>query len=317
VDLLAKGRNWLSILRRANHGSLKPFEKILGMTYGRTGRRRYELLDASNTPMLKTKRAPPEEATPGPKDAKRSPHWKPPAQMMALLTSQAKEEGYLIRNSKPRVKTPFEIPEKNIWGNPISERRRTNQLQKWYSRNSRGVLPPLPAQEYLQLLSIASGETQLPDIPKRRPVASSSTATATASATASQETDSLKKTASLIFAGPQTEKQRRLAAKSASASLSTSESTSSFDSATKANISNRRRRLSSRFIQRRLQRAVLQQTPLAHAPSSAAAASENADKSAAKAIHFSWQDGRSHDCVYKASLPTAPTGGRQTKLLFG
>lgn len=301
VALLKKGRSFLSILMRANQGSMKPFEKILSMTYGRTGRRRWELLDAFNSPVLTTRGPPAEEQTPGPRDAKRSPHWKPPAQMEALLASQAKQEGFIIRSSKPKVKTPFQLkPETNIWGKPLSERRKTNQLHKWYLNNTRGVLPPLPAQEYQELLSIVTGK-KLPDIPTRRPVASfpsSSSPSYLNTTTDLEGAASIKKTSALLLLGPKTQKKERLA--------STSESRSSFDSAIITHNPNARLRFTPRFIQRRLQRVVLQQTPLAHA-------AENAERP----ITFSWTNGRSHAAVYKAAIPTVLKGQRQTKLLFG
>ncbi|KEF57594.1 uncharacterized protein A1O9_05512 [Exophiala aquamarina CBS 119918] len=308
VALLKKGRSFLSILTRANQGSMKPFEKILSMTYGRTGRRRYELLDAFNSPVLTTRGLPPEERAPEPRDAKRSPHWKPPAHMEALLASQAKQEGYMLRSAKPKVKTPFQLkPATNIWGKHISERRRTNQLHEWYLNNTRGVLPPLPAQEYQELLSIATGETPMPDIPTRRPVASSPShslpspwgdGTTTAAASRTEEANSIKKASTLLLRGPLGQRQERLAA--------TSGSTSSFDRAIASNNPQGRLRFRKRFIQRRIQRTVLQQTPLAHV----------AEK-AKRTLAFSWTDGRSHAMASKAALPNVANNQRQTKLLFG
>jgi hypothetical protein len=284
--LLKRGREFHSILVRANQGSLKPFEKILSMTYGRIGRRRYELLHGFNSPVLTTRGPQPEDRAPEPREAKRSPYWKPPVQMEALLASQAKQQSLMPRNTRPKVKTPFQLtPATNIWGKPISVRRKTNQLHKWYLQNTLGVLPPLPAREYKELLSTVTGETKLPPVPTRRPVASSSTTTAEI-----DDEHSIRKKSTLLLSGPQGRKECN---------------SSDFGSGLGGNY-NARSRFSRRFLQRRLARTVLVQTPLAHA----------AEK-AKRGIVFSWTDGRPRDMVYKASLPTLPKGGKQTDLLFG
>lgn len=284
--LLKRGRQFHSMLVRANQGSLKPFEKILSMTYGRIGRRRYELLHGFNSPVLTTRGPPPEDRAPEPRKAKRSPYWKPPLQMEALLASQAKQQNLMPRNTRPKVKVPFQVTtETNIWGKPISEKRRVNQLHKWYEQNTRGVLPPLPAQEYKELLGMVTGETELPPAPTRRPMGTSSTTT-----TEIEDEHSIRKRSTLLLSGPQGRKER-----------GSSDSASGFDG-----NKNGRSRFSRRFLQRRLTRTVLQQTPLAHA----------AEK-AKRGIVFTWTDGRSHDTVYKSGLPTLPKDGRQTDLLFG
>lgn len=45
TKLLKEGRRGLSILIRANAGDPKPLTKIMEMSYGRTGRRKHELLE--------------------------------------------------------------------------------------------------------------------------------------------------------------------------------------------------------------------------------------------------------------------------------
>lgn len=43
-DLARSARHGLSVLQRANQGYQRPLEKVLFMSYGRTGKRRHELL---------------------------------------------------------------------------------------------------------------------------------------------------------------------------------------------------------------------------------------------------------------------------------
>ncbi|KAI1612817.1 hypothetical protein EDD36DRAFT_246108 [Exophiala viscosa] len=50
VQLLSRGRKFLSTLKRANEGYTTPLEKVLRMTYGRIGPRRYTLLNKFTYP---------------------------------------------------------------------------------------------------------------------------------------------------------------------------------------------------------------------------------------------------------------------------
>lgn len=288
--LLKRGRQLHSVLVQANRGDIKRFEKIICMTYGRTGRRRYELLHGFNSPIPGPREPPPEDRAPEPRDAKRSPHWKPPIQMEALLVSQAREQSLIPRSKKPRIKTALSSKNKtDIWGKPISTKRRTNKLHEWYLQNTRGVLPPLPAREYAELLDLVTGESRLPLIPTRRPVASSSSEPQDA-----DQDRSINETSHLLLSGPQG-RQDRLS------SSSDPGSGSGF-----GGHPNARARFRPRFLKRRLARAALQQTPLAHAT-----------EKSPWGITFSWTDGRPSKVVYKTAIPTVADNKRQTDLLFG
>ena len=48
LDSLRKyGRKWLKRLKRANLGDVKAIQTVLNHTYGRTGKRRHQLLEVS------------------------------------------------------------------------------------------------------------------------------------------------------------------------------------------------------------------------------------------------------------------------------
>ncbi|KAK5047865.1 hypothetical protein LTR84_006053 [Exophiala bonariae] len=304
--LLYRGRQFNSLLVRANQGDMKCFEKILRMTYGRIGRRRYELLHSFNSPILLPlgRNPPPEYCAPEPREAKRSPHWKPPNQMEALIASQAREQDLMPRNKSPKVKQLLSsnVPETNIWGKPLSARRKTNKLHKWYLQNTRAVLPPLPAKEYAELLAMVTGEVPFPEIPTRRPLGTTTTSPRTKRAFPNEiELDpAMRTTSQLLITGPQWRSSSGIPCPSTTASTGRG-STSGF-----GGHPNARARFTRRYMKRRLSRAVLVQTPLAHA----------AEK-AERGITFSWTDGRAHDKIYKAAVPTLKEGSRQTDLLFG
>lgn len=299
--LLKRGRQFHSLLVRANQGDMKRFEKILRMAYGRVGRRRYELLHEFNSPVpLRpgNKAPPPEYCAPEPREAKRSPHWKPPNQMEALILSQAREQALMPRNKTPKIKEERSsiVTETDIWGKPLSVRRKANQLHKWYLQNTRAVLPPLPAREYAELLAMVTGDTAFPAIPTRRPVGTTTKSLDKRVQPTEVEVDpAIKNTSQLLITGPQWRSSSGIPHPSTGTNTG-------FGGHPNA----RARFARGRYMKRRLSRAVLVQTPLAHA----------AEK-ATRGIVFSWTDGRPHHMIYKAAVPTLQEGSRQTDLLFG
>jgi Complex 1 protein (LYR family) len=165
--LLKRGRKELSVLRRANEGYLKPLQNVLLMTYGRKGKRRRDLMDKlmqQETP--KDHKA--VEALSG-KD-KYTRDWQPPAMVMALLRSQAKNKDGLdrIMVGSTKLKPKPDIPEKNIWGRDMPEKREKNMMRKWYAKQMDRVLPPLPDPEFERLRALADGEAATDEGPRPR-----------------------------------------------------------------------------------------------------------------------------------------------------
>lgn len=142
------------------------------MSYGRTGRRRHELLQNFLAP-----EAPSDQIGADADVAaieKYSPEWHPPPMFQALLKSQESAQDHFQRTSGTNnaVKTAFKPPAKNIWERPMPLSRLKNMKHKWYQRNVTAALPPLPEPEYKELLDLATGRTQIPDNVSRRPRAS-------------------------------------------------------------------------------------------------------------------------------------------------
>src|SRR2546423_4505710 len=162
VRLLHRGRKWLSVLQRANEGYLKPLEKVLMMTYGRTGKRRRELMQKLMAP------EPPqthEEVAAFSFPKQYVDGWKPPAKVQALMRSQARQQVWLDRSSA-KVKTKAKIPAENSWGKPTPQCRVINMTHAWYVKHVEQVFPPLPDHEWEELRSFAVGAVDWDETPR-------------------------------------------------------------------------------------------------------------------------------------------------------
>ena len=154
VSLLRRGRQSLSILRRANVGDVKPLYKVLSMTYGRSGNRRRELMEELMAPEIPQNNDELERVV---LHDTYTREWKPPARLLALLKSQSKEVAYL-GESKRRIRPDLVIPAKNLWDEEMPRSRVKNTTRKWYAKQTNFVFPPLPENERQDLRALATGE---------------------------------------------------------------------------------------------------------------------------------------------------------------
>lgn len=293
TSLLHSARKFHSILQRANQGYTRPLEKILRLTYGRTGRRRHELLSEYMENFPKRPDVQPSTApsttnvVPGPISDKISPDWKVPSSIEVLLDSQIKEQTQFVRQGNNfRVRGPFKpMPELDIRGNSITKKRRKNMLHKWYLYNVRAVLPPLPESEYIELRDLVAGDTPMPKQPPRRPMAHvpvfSPPPDDTSPFATQQDQSLLMAEASLIANGPKPGPRA------------------------KDIINGRPHRITSRFLRRSLARAVLEQTPSLHIAERVKAG-----------VVFGWDNGNSRLSVRRSAVP-APRDAKLATLLFG
>lgn len=171
--LLVEARQGLGQLRKANAGYVKPLLKIMFMAYGRTGRRRQDLLKSlkhvvGNTPGhdghvdIIAKALAVQRMTLD--DSRRVPHltW----EMEKVLQAQQKSK---VWRGKPLRSLKLVIPEMDVWERPISNRRVKNMARMWYAKVLDKVLPPLPEKEWLALADLASGLEKPLNTLKRRP----------------------------------------------------------------------------------------------------------------------------------------------------
>jgi hypothetical protein len=179
-------------LQRANEGDRKMLMKALSMAYGRTGKRRRELLqplisikgheagedalagehaarllDASMRPSTSAGQPATSAPTPDKKPVKdraigpvkaqvRAYINDLPAQLRALVQSQITASPPTIARRNPR-RLGVEIPELNTWMKPMPDVRVKNKLSDWYASLLSTVQPPLPDKEWDQLRGLALG----------------------------------------------------------------------------------------------------------------------------------------------------------------
>ncbi|KAL4784051.1 hypothetical protein BJX76DRAFT_357385 [Aspergillus varians] len=166
VKLRKEARWSLSVLQRANEGYSRPLEKVLKLAYGRTGRRRVEMLNRlflletpTNAEAVAVLVAAPTQFTEG---------WSPPKVIVDLLSSQ-KQNPFIAqisdRPSSPKAREP-PVSVKNAWGRKMPLCRRNNIRRRWYNSVLEALLPPLPDSELKVLNGLISGD--IPWNPPRR-----------------------------------------------------------------------------------------------------------------------------------------------------
>ena len=168
IQLLDRARRQLSLLRRANEGYIRPLEKVLLQTYGRTGKRRYHLLGRILKDEFSQARGDKEEL---PNIVKYSHDWKPPAIIEAIAESQFIRRGLYDRTvrSKQIIFTrKGSIPRENLWGRPLPRRRAMNMTRKWYAKIIDRILPPLPKPEKERLGALIRRPPRMHELPRRR-----------------------------------------------------------------------------------------------------------------------------------------------------
>ena len=176
-----KAKKGLNYLRLATAGDFHCLLKVLYFTYGRIGKRKYALLDRLLQPDDPTRL---QEPSPLQQlyysnerylsffDApvkKQSTHWVIHisdrfSKLRATLNSQCQNGIALGRELKrPHVLTPIN----NIWERPMPIKRARSNIRRWYAETMTRLLPPLPADEFDDLQSMANG-TKRPSLPSRR-----------------------------------------------------------------------------------------------------------------------------------------------------
>jgi hypothetical protein len=157
----------LSFLRRANEGYPRPLEKVLLISYGRTGRRRHQLLEA----FLRLDLPPDTEAVREMIDRPRKFEngWLPPSIVVRLLKSQIKNSLVQRLGIRPQVKTfAPNIPAENSWGRPLALCRRRNIRRRWYRVALDSILPPLPETDMNILRGLLSGTRPWSPVKRRK-----------------------------------------------------------------------------------------------------------------------------------------------------
>lgn len=159
----------LNQLRRANQGEWQPLMKVMLLTYGRIGKRRWDLM----RPLLPAEGQNGEGAGKARSTSTAVDEKKPlpslTPQLHALLLSHTRAEPPTLTRRNPTLKnlTP-DVPALNSWMRPMPQSRVRNLTKKWYRDALERVLPPLPKDEWERLRGLAKGEIVEDMIVKRR-----------------------------------------------------------------------------------------------------------------------------------------------------
>lgn len=164
IKLLHRGRSFLSTLCRANQGYTRPLEKVLKLTYGRSGTRKRTLIDelaisGETTTAVNTKRTECLE--------KLSPKWQGSSVILDLINSEVLMQDVLDM-VKGNLRSSPRIPRETIWKKPLSENRVKNLWRKWFAKMLPQLQVPVPEQEWLRLRSLSNGDLEWPTLIKRR-----------------------------------------------------------------------------------------------------------------------------------------------------
>lgn len=156
----------LSLLRRANEGYTKSLEQVLRLSYGRTGKRRRDLLARFITTDVPSNSQEVTKLVNRP--SMLNDGWEPPQIVVDLLKAQQKHgviQEFVVRPQVKTIEPP--IPKENAWGKPLNLSRRRNIRQHWYSAVLNSLFPPLPGDDMKVLRGLISGGVPWTP-PKRR-----------------------------------------------------------------------------------------------------------------------------------------------------
>ncbi|RMZ90419.1 hypothetical protein DV736_g2355, partial [Chaetothyriales sp. CBS 134916] len=173
TGLHRRGRRLLSVLTRSNHGELRPFERVLQLTYGRKGPRRRYLMTRLMHPDSSVDGIVP---FPSPRkmlagnrrtSAAIKTQWHPPPLIRILLESQKQQQGHFTwSNYKIRPQGPA-LPQRTIWGKPMPWKRAKNAWAHWYAVHADRLYVPLSEDEYQAIKAMARGWVKVRQLPRR------------------------------------------------------------------------------------------------------------------------------------------------------
>ena len=200
---LARARSALRNIKAANHGDKERMEALISKGFGRSGKRRLELVSnfvvaqgPNDSSSLEALLEVPKE-TPSNKEAA-NPVEGTTENSHAKTVTKPRKYGFLEKWDKPKLVQFLEsqrrvqqnnndgvswegkpirsvnqnarVPEKNIWGKPPSEILVRAKQAKWWKRHADKILPPLGKGEWDLLQRLSSGAQKEGEwrIPARR-----------------------------------------------------------------------------------------------------------------------------------------------------
>lgn len=192
---LSAGRRHLRRLQGANRGDVKHLQRVFTHTFGRAGEQRRELIGplVKPDPPASSEEAAEKAAKRGlsklqgvyekARDVKPGhrrdflDHWDF-SKLHEFLQSQISHASQTSPANWPRepptkANPTANIPEKDIWGRPLSQRALRSSLKKWWLGTIAKVMPPIGEGEWETLRGLATNKELAPllRIPPRRALA--------------------------------------------------------------------------------------------------------------------------------------------------
>ena len=166
VRCLHECRKKISFLYRAGIGDITALKRVLHNTYGRSGKRRHELLKPYLQPDV-------------PKD---STTLQEPSKEVAFDVLDLPEALTLLGQSQSRQTirgstrdivsfkkyTKPVLPATNTWGRSMPRKRVVNAKRQRYNKLLDKILPPIPEDEWIRLRGLAAGQISNDGPPPRR-----------------------------------------------------------------------------------------------------------------------------------------------------
>ena len=156
--LLRQARKGLSLLIRANTGEFDALKRVLGLTYGRIGKRRHELLTYARAPGNLQNHDEVVALSAASSETMHRREYLDP-KMKALIKAHTGRKEHIFWRPAIKSLAP-KIPSTNIWGHPMPLKRKVNMEKRWYADVLDKISPPLPIHEWRRLRDLALGESE-------------------------------------------------------------------------------------------------------------------------------------------------------------
>lgn len=189
-SLHKEARKGLLFLQRANDGHPTHLLRVLAMAYGRTGKKRHELLNLVVSPSSSNRDSSPmdeealarlselitknscdsriEKPIPARVRPRTSEGPRLGPRLEALVVAQKTQRASNVPNKI--AKTPS-IPKTNKWGHSMPRTRVVNMKRRWYAEVLSKIMPPLPESDWKMLRDLALGRVQSKGTLRRRSLA--------------------------------------------------------------------------------------------------------------------------------------------------
>lgn len=167
---LASARKLARTLERAGNGSMVDLNKVLRLTYGRTGKRKRVLVQD----LLGTEERSLPSSDAALKALINNPNgsiplrFAPDSKFYSFLRSQHQNNPPEAAGSLKIRHLKAQVPKENIWGRPTPVKAKLGLQRRWWASTLNKLLPPVPQHEWNRLRDLASGKIPIEEPPSRR-----------------------------------------------------------------------------------------------------------------------------------------------------